>query len=201
MRVKICGVTTVADAVMVARAGADAIGLNFYARSARVVTVARARRIVDALPPFVWVVGVFVNESAATINRISREVGLHVVQVHGDEPDSLLPRLHLPVFRALHVGAGKVVTSSAKSARALVLDAAQPGYGGGGKTFDWARAKSIAARRPVLLAGGLTPDNVAQAIATVRPFGVDVASGVETKPGTKDPRAVAEFVRAARSAA
>jgi phosphoribosylanthranilate isomerase len=83
----------------------------------------------------------------------------------------------------------------------LVLDAAQAGYGGGGRTFDWSRARVIAAKRPVLLAGGLTPDNVAAAIATVRPLGVDVASGVESKPGTKDPRAVAAFVRAARSAA
>ena len=200
MRVKICGITTVADALMAARAGADAIGLNFYERSSRVVSVARARRIVASLPPFVWAVGIFVNASATTINRVSREVGLHVVQLHGDEPESLLPRLHRPIFRALHVGPTRLTTSSFPGASALVLDAAQAGYGGGGRTFDWSRARTIAAKRPVLLAGGLTPDNVAAAIATVRPLGVDVASGVESKPGTKDPRAVAAFVRAARSA-
>jgi phosphoribosylanthranilate isomerase len=105
------------------------------------------------------------------------------------------------VYRALHVGPEKLVSSSFRGASALVLDAVQPGYGGGGRTFDWSRAKTIAARRPVLLAGGLTPDNVAAAIATVRPLGVDVASGVESKPGKKDPHAVAQFVRAARSAA
>lgn len=201
MRVKICGITTVADAALAVRAGADAIGLNFYDRSSRVVSVARARRIVASLPPFVWVVGVFVNATAATINRLSREVGLHVVQLHGDEPEALIHRLQRPVYRALHVGTKRLVASSFPSASALVLDAAQPGFGGGGRTFDWSRAKAIAARRPVLLAGGLTPENVAAAIATVHPLGVDVASGVESKPGTKDPRAVAEFVRAARSAA
>ena len=201
MRVKICGITTVADAALAVRAGADAIGLNFYDRSSRVVSVARARRIVASLPPFVWVVGVFVNATAATINRLSREVGLHVVQLHGDEPEALIHRLQRPVYRALHVGTKRLVASSFLSASALVLDAAQPGFGGGGRTFDWSRAKAIAARRPVLLAGGLTPENVAAAIAAVHPLGVDVASGVESKPGTKDPRAVAEFVRAARSAA
>lgn len=201
MRVKICGITTVADATMAVRAGADAIGLNFYERSSRVVSVARARRIVASLPPFVWAVGVFVNATAATINRLCREVGLHVVQLHGDEPEALISSLHRPVYRALHVGTKRLVVSSFRSASALVLDAAQPGFGGGGRTFDWSRAKAIAARRPVLLAGGLTPENVAAAIATVHPLGVDVASGVESKPGTKDPRAVAEFVRAARSAA
>jgi phosphoribosylanthranilate isomerase len=200
VRVKICGVTTVADAALAVRAGADAIGLNFYERSPRVVSAARARRIVASLPPFVWAVGVFVNHSAQRINRLAREVGLHVVQLHGDEPESLLPRLQFPVFRALHVGVGRLAVSSFRGASALVLDAAQPGYGGGGRTFDWSRAKDLAARRAVLLAGGLTPDNVAAAIAAVRPLGVDVASGVESRPGTKDPRAVAAFVRAVRSA-
>ncbi len=200
MRVKICGITTVADAAVAVRAGADALGFNFYERSSRYVSVARARRIVASLPPFVWAVGVFVNETAATINRLAREVGLHVVQLHGDEPEALLLRLQRPVFRALHVGPERLVASSFRRAHALVLDAAQPGFGGGGRTFDWSRARAIAQRRPVLLAGGLTPDNVAAAIATVRPLGVDVASGVESKPGTKDPHAVAAFVRAARSA-
>jgi phosphoribosylanthranilate isomerase len=201
MRVKICGVTTVADARMSAAAGADAIGLNFYSKSSRFISVARARKIVAALPPFVWAVGVFVNEREATVTRIAREVGLHAIQLHGDEPASMVARFRLPVFKALHVGARALSTTSFRAARVLVVDAAQPGYGGGGKRFEWSRAKAIAAARPVLLAGGLTPENVASAIGEVHPLGVDVASGVEKRPGHKDPHAVAEFIRAARSAA
>ncbi len=201
MRVKICGVTTVADARMSAAAGADAIGLNFYPRSSRFISTARARKIVEALPPFIWAVGVFVNEREATVARIAREVGLHAIQLHGDEPASMVARFRLPVFKALHVGARALAPKAFAKARLLVVDAAQAGYGGGGKSFDWSRAKAIAAARPILLAGGLTPDNVQRAIGEVHPLGVDVASGVEKSPGHKDPHAVAEFIRAARSAA
>jgi phosphoribosylanthranilate isomerase len=199
VKVKICGVTSVADARQAALAGADAIGLNFYRRSKRCVSVATARAIVEALPPLVWAVGVFVDEPLASLRRIAREVGLHALQLHGHEPAAFAARLALPTFKALHVAQAPPDASGFERVQALVLDAAQPGFGGGGLAFDWKLARAIARQRPVLLAGGLTPKNVAAAIRAVRPWGVDVASGVEAAPGIKDPRKVAAFIRAARS--
>ncbi len=199
--IKICGVTSVRDALMAADAGADAIGLNFYAASPRYVSVSRARTIAQSLPAFVWVVGIFVNESPTKVQRISKSVGLDVLQFHGDEKPAQLAQLKGRVMKAIHIGDAPVdaVARSFSSVDALVLDAAQPGYGGGGVTFDWALARRIAAKRRVLLAGGLNADNVGDAIAKVRPFGVDVASGVESAPGVKDARKVSAFVSAARN--
>jgi phosphoribosylanthranilate isomerase len=201
--VKVCGITSPRDGVLAASLGADALGLNFYPGSKRVITVEVARRIVQALPPFVWVVGVFVNASRASVRRVARIVGLHAAQLHGDEAPAYVSGLGLPTVKALHV-AGKPVASQARryvAADVLLLDAAQAGYGGGGVAFDWGLARELAARRPVLLAGGLTPDNVAEAVRTVRPLGVDVASGVETRPGVKDARKLDAFITAARGAA
>jgi phosphoribosylanthranilate isomerase len=201
--IKVCGLTTPGDAVLAARAGADAVGLNFYPGSKRVVTVAAARRIVRALPPFVWVVGVFVDASRAEVLRTAREVGLDAVQLHGDEPPALVASLGLRTVKALQVGHRPVTALARRYAAAdlLLLDTAQAAHGGGGVAFDWALAKGLARRRPVLLAGGLTPENVAEAVRAVRPFGVDVASGVERRPGVKDPRKLSAFVAAARAAA
>lgn len=199
MKVKICGVTSVDDARRAADLGADAIGVNFFSQSKRFVDLGTARAIVTALPPLVWVVGVFVNEPLRSLRRIASQVGLHAVQLHGDEPARFAAKTGLPTFKALHVGAALPDFSGFESVAALVLDAAQPGYGGGGLTFDWAHARAVARRRPVLLAGGLTPKNVAAAIRAVRPYGVDVASGVESAPGVKDPKKLAAFLRAARS--
>lgn len=200
--VKVCGVTRPADAVAAARAGADAVGLNFYPGSKRVVTVAQASRVVAALPPFVWAVGVFVNASRAEVLRVARAVGLDAVQLHGDEAPALAAGLPLRTVKALHVGQGSLAAQARRHAGAdlLLLDAAQPGFGGGGVAFDWRLAGALARRRPVLLAGGLTPGNVAAAVAAVRPFGVDVASGVESSPRRKDPVKLRSFVAAARAA-
>jgi phosphoribosylanthranilate isomerase len=168
-----------------------------------VVTVAQARRIVAALPPFVWVVGVFVNASRAEVRRVAAAVGLHAAQLHGDEPPAFVAGLGLPTVKALHVGP-RPVTALARRYRGagvLLLDAAQAGYGGGGVAFDWALARGLARRRPVLLAGGLHPGNVGDAVRAVRPFGVDVASGVERRPGVKDRKKLSAFVAAARAAA
>lgn len=200
--VKICGVTTPEDAAMAAAHGADALGLNFWAGSKRVVSVAQAKRIVAAVPPFVWLVGVFVDAKAAEIERIAHAVGLHAAQLHGGESPTAVARVGLPTLKALHVRDATAVAEAERYARVdtLVLDAAQSGYGGGGKTFDWKVARRIARTRAILLAGGLTPENVGAAVEQVRPLGVDVASGVEKAPGIKDERKVRAFIRAARAA-
>lgn len=200
--VKICGITTPDDAALAASAGADAIGLNFWHGSKRVVSVAQARRIIDAVPPFVWVVGVFVNAEVAEVQAIARAVGLHGVQLHGDESPREASRIGLFTIKALRVKDASVEAEVRRYGKvdALLLDAAQSSYGGGGKTFDWRLARRIAKERPMLLAGGLDPTNVGRAVKEVRPLGVDVASGVERAPGIKDERKVRAFIRAARAA-
>jgi phosphoribosylanthranilate isomerase len=200
--VKICGITTPEDAAMAAAAGADALGLNFWPGSKRVVSVAQARRIIEAVPPFVWVVGVFVNAKVAEVQAVAQAVGLHGVQLHGDESPREASQTGRFTIKALQVRDTSVTAEVARyrDVDALLLDAAQSGYGGGGKTFDWRLARRIARERPILLAGGLDPKNVGQAVKQVRPLGVDVASGVERAPGIKDVRKVRAFIRAARAA-
>lgn len=197
-RVKICGITSVADAVLVAEAGADAIGLIFWPSSKRHVDVARAQEIARAVPPFVSLVGVFVDETPDAVRTIADAVGLSAVQLHGSERAADWARFPRPVLKAMPVEA--YADSEWKVARAAILvDAHDPvTIGGTGRTVDWDEAKAIAAARPLVLAGGLTPENVAQAVAHVRPWGVDVASGVERSPGVKDPDKVRAFVAAAR---
>ncbi len=206
VRIKICGVTSVDDALLAADLGVDAIGLNFWPRSKRFVSSLReAKKILRALPPFVTVVGVFVNATRAHITETVGAVGLHAIQLHGDERPSELRGYDVPVFKALHVptaleSVSAVSVPSVPGCPLLVVDAQQPGYGGGGVSANWAMARRIAQRHRILLAGGLTPRNVAKAIRTVRPFGVDVASGVESAPGVKSRRLLNQFVRAVRAA-
>lgn len=198
MKVKICGVTSVDDARMSCDLGADAVGLNFYEHSPRCLELGRAARITRVIPPLVSVVGVFVNASVRHVRRVVREVGLTAVQLHGEETDLFARQMPCPVIRVAHLKGRQI--PRLPRASLLLLDAAQPGYGGGGITLNWAVAKRIARQRAIVLAGGLTPDNVRRAVQTVRPFGVDVASGVERAPGRKDHRKLAAFLRAARSA-
>jgi phosphoribosylanthranilate isomerase len=199
-KVKICGITRPEDAALAARAGADAIGLNFWPRSRRRVDVEQARRIVEALPPLVAAVGVFVNQPRADVLAIAARARLQVVQLHGDEPPDACEGFPLPVWKALRLASPLPLAwlDEWKGVQGFVLDAADPGYGGSGRTCDWECAREAAARAPVVLAGGLTPDNVAAAIRAVRPWAVDVASGVESAPGVKDPEKVAAFVRRAK---
>jgi phosphoribosylanthranilate isomerase len=213
-RVKICGVTTLEDALLAADAGADAIGFNFYARSVRGVDCLQAAQVARSLAPSVARVGVFVNHSAAEIHACWRRVGLNYVQLHGDEPPELARELvGLPVVRALrcrldtwvrgaawvesYVGAGGTLA-------ALLVDAYDPNeYGGTGRRADgevFAAFRSRFPLIPLILAGGLTPENVADVIAEVRPDGVDTASGVEQRPGLKSAEKVREFVRRASAA-
>ena len=197
--VKVCGVTNVEDALAALDAGADMLGFNFYARSPRYVTPAAARKIVEQLREGVSCVGVFVNEAApAEVERIAREAGLGAVQLHGDESPEFCRSLGgLTTIKALRVGADyKPESAAAYQTDAVLLDAYVAGARGGtGRTFDWRLATLTRERVPRLfLAGGLNPDNVAPAVAAVRPYAVDVCSGVETSPGRKSPELMRRFV-------
>lgn len=203
-RVKVCGITNLEDALAALEAGADMLGFNFYARSPRYVSPAAARKIIERLPKGVTPVGVFVNESApAEVERIAREAGLGAVQLHGDESPAYCQSLHgLTTIKALRVGAEYSVESAAAYATdAVLLDSYVTGARGGtGHTFDWTLAALTRERVPrLLLAGGLNPDNVATAVAAVRPYAVDVCSGVETAPGRKSPELMRLFVEQVKS--
>lgn len=198
MLVKICGITREEDAALAVELGATAIGFIFWPKSRRYLDPARARAIVRTLPPFVTPVGVFVNEPAAAMNAVAAQAGLGVVQLHGDETPDLLDHLDLPAMKA--VGRIEADTATRWPARVRLLVDADDRVqrGGTGQRADWAAAASLARQRPVVLAGGITPENVAEAVATVRPFGIDVSSGVEDAPGIKSPdrlRALFEALR------
>lgn len=205
VRVKICGVTRVEDARQAWAAGADALGLNFYPRSPRYVTAEVAAALARTRPPLGSVVGVFVNEAADTIRTLVRECGLTAVQLHGDEPPEACSGYGVPIIKALRVRGPEDVERARSyvgvgDVAALLLDGAAPGYGGGGVGFDWSLvARLVDAGVPVLVAGGLHPGNVQEAVRATRPYGVDVASGVEASPGIKDADAVRAFVRAVRT--
>ena len=189
MLVKICGITSLDDAEAAVRFGAGALGFVFWAKSPRFIDPFRARAIARSLPPFVATVGVFVNQPASYVNAVASLVPLSVAQLHGDETPADAAEINRPVVKALGLGNGASGGSASlwPERVTLLLDAHDPDRRGGtGKTIDWGVAAGVAARRRVLLAGGLTPENVADAIAAVRPFGVDVSSGVESRPGVKD---------------
>jgi phosphoribosylanthranilate isomerase len=203
VKVKICGITTPADGAAAAAAGADMIGLMFYEKSPRHVSLEVGTSIALAVPPYVARVGVFVNAPKDLVLRAIAECSLSLLQFHGDEPPEFCTQFGVKTMKAFRI-------RDAESLKALphyqtdawLLDACSAsGPGGTGETFNWDLA--IAARnlgRPVFLAGGLTPENVADAVRKVRPFGVDVSSGVESAPGKKDPDKVRRFIAAARSA-
>ena len=202
-RVKICGVTNVADALAAAEAGADMIGLMFYEGSPRHVTVAQAVEISRALPPFVLRVGVFVNPAEAFVARALGDCDLSLLQFHGDEESDFCTQFGLMSVKALRVRDAESLQTLAKfNTDAFLLDAySQSGLGGTGEKFNWDLA--VAAQKfgkPIFLAGGLTPANVGAAVKQVRPFAVDVSSGVETAPGKKDAAKVREFIQAVRAA-
>jgi len=195
--IKICGITREADAALAVRLGANAVGFVLFAKSPRHAELARVKSITATLPPFVTPVGVFVDPSADDIARAS-QAGVRLAQIHGRVPVSSA----LPVLRAVHLGDNPDgLDVEVGPLETILLDAHDPVlHGGTGRTVDFARAASVAARRRIILAGGLTPANVAEAIATVRPFGVDVSSGVEASPGRKDPDKVSRFLEAATKA-
>ncbi len=212
--IKICGVTSVNDALMVAAAGADAVGLNFYPKSPRYVDLELARRICKALSWGVVKVGLFVNMPSQEICRIFDQLRLDLIQLHGDEPPEVLAELGgRPIMRAFRVDERGLqpVAEYLEECRRLqclptltLVDSCQNGhYGGTGKTANWSIAQeypTMLASPPMVLAGGLTPENVGLAIQAVRPKGVDASSGVEVVPGRKSDVLVGQFVRAAKQA-
>ena len=202
VRSKICGITRVEDALAAAEAGADAIGLVFYARSPRAVSVQQARAIVAALPPFVTTVGLFVNASRCELNEILEAVPLDLLQFHGDETAVDCAGYHRPYIKALRVRPGEDIRARCADypqAAGILLDTFVPGVPGGtGEAFDWSLVPENPGC-PIILAGGLTPDNVAAAVRQVRPWAVDVSGGVEARKGVKDAEKVRAFVGAVRA--
>jgi phosphoribosylanthranilate isomerase len=198
VRVKICGLTTPEDACLAAELGAHAIGLNFYPESPRSISPFAARNILRELPPLVSSVGIFVNWTPEPVIALSQALRLSAAQLHGDETPQTVAEVSkkIPVIKALRIEKGSVPIGLPhhRAAAAFLLDAASPGqFGGTGVTTDWAQARALAESHRVILAGGLTPENVAEAILAVRPFAVDVASGVEALPGKKDPDKLRAF--------
>jgi phosphoribosylanthranilate isomerase len=202
VEVKICGLTTVDDAVRCIEAGADAIGLNFWPRSPRNVDVPTARAIVQATGDRAVVVGVFVDFALEQVREILEETGVLWAQLHGDEPPEMVAELLPTAYKAIGVKDGSAIELARRyPGEHLLLDASVPGMPGGtGRTFDWEIAATIAKERKLTLAGGLNPDNVAEAIRAANPFRVDVASGVESEPGRKDPGLVRKLIAAAKPA-
>lgn len=203
-RVKICGITNPEDALTAVQAGADALGFVFYAKSPRHIFPEEASRIINLLPPFVQAVGLFVNEEPAVINEIADLCRLDLVQLHGDEPSSCCQQIRRRVLKAFRVRSLTCLDPmDAYRSCGFLLDAYSPSfYGGTGTSFNWEIAQEAVRRHlRIVLAGGLTPDNVAEAIRQVRPWAVDVSSGVESGPGKKDHQKVREFIRAAKEAA
>jgi phosphoribosylanthranilate isomerase len=197
-RVKICGITRVDDALAAANAGVDAIGLVFYAKSPRYVTIEQAQIIVAAIPPFVSIVGLFVNAPKAEIESVLSQVRLNLLQFHGDETPSDCEQINLPYYKAIRVRTDTNLVQYAaefNSARALLLDAYNEAeFGGTGQTFDWNLIPNNMTK-PVILAGGLTAENVDSAIRQVQPYAVDVSGGVEQSKGVKDAEKIVTFMR------
>lgn len=203
MKVKICGITNYEDAAAAVELGADALGFNFYRRSPRYIEPEAARAIIRRLPPFVAAVGLFVDEGPEEVCRAARAAGVGVLQLHGDETPDYCGRLSgWPLIKALRVGGALDAAGLADyEVQAFLLDARDGAlYGGTGKVFDWSLAAAVRGVAPIILAGGLRPDNVAEAIRTARPYGVDVSSGVESSPGRKDRALVGAFIEEVRNA-
>jgi phosphoribosylanthranilate isomerase len=211
IRIKICGVTDPQEAVQIAELGADAIGLNFYPSSPRYVTPPQAAAIVRALPPFTAPVGIFVGLPMRQVCAVAYQLGLRAVQTYADPPlrEDAFPFAHIPALRireAADLEAAleylRALQAAGRPPAAVLLDAFVPGqWGGTGQTAPWELLENFAPPVPWILAGGLTPENVAEAVRRLRPWGVDVAGGVEAAPGRKDLEKVRQFILQARTAA
>ncbi len=203
VRVKICGITNLEDALLAAELGVDALGFIFYPKSPRAVSPGAAREIIRRLPPFVLTVGVFVDDEPARVEEIAAYAGLDWLQLHGAESPDYCRTVGRRVIKGFRVKGEESLPQLAPyqgAVQAFLLDAYKPGKPGGtGETFDWELARQAKAYGPLILAGGLTPENVAGAIRVAQPAAVDVASGVEAAPGKKDPDKLKAFMEAARS--
>ena len=201
VKVKICGMTQLKDAVYAVEQGADAVGFILYKKSPRSVTMKGVKEIISKLPPLVDTVGVFVNETSDRVNKIADYCGLDMVQLHGDESPAFCRKIRRRVIKACRVENLQSIKQLEKyPVSGFLLDTfSENTHGGTGKTFDWNLALPAKKIGPVILAGGLTPGNVRQALNRVRPYGVDVCSGVEKSPGIKDPEKVRSFMANIRS--
>ena len=199
IKIKICGIKSVRDAVAAVDAGADLIGFNFYTKSPRCIDVGRCRDIMSVMRRYghVMYVGVFVNASVAEVRATMDTCGLNFAQLHGDETSEMVQSFHGRAFKAFRGVPQNVNDFAREEAPAFLIDASVKGaFGGTGVTADWSSAVDIARNFPLMLAGGLTPENVAESVRCVNPWGVDVASGVESSPGVKDPAKIRAFVQA-----
>ncbi|MBI5483220.1 MAG: phosphoribosylanthranilate isomerase [Deltaproteobacteria bacterium] len=201
VRIKICGITNYEDALVAVEAGADALGFVFYQKSPRHIFPEQAAAIIRRLPPFVQTVGLFVNEEAGIVNETADLCGLDIVQLHGEETPEFCRAVNRRIIKAFRV---RDMTSlddiKSYPVAASLLDAWSPAaHGGTGKTFNWDIAAAAAVSGRIILAGGLTPENVAEAVQKVRPYAVDVSSGVESEPGKKDAELIRRFFSSIRS--
>jgi len=201
-RIKICGITDPEGAAVAAEAGADALGFNFVPGTPRCVAPEIAGAIIAGLPPFVTAVGVFLDQPLETVLRAAAVAGVEAVQLHGTEGAEFVRRIPLKVIKAVAAADRAGLASMAGyPAHAFLLDSHRAGEAGGtGRPFDWDLAREARRHGRIILAGGLRAENVGEAVRRVRPFAVDVASGVESRPGVKDPRKVRDFIAAVRRA-
>lgn len=203
-RVKICGITSLEDALAIVDAGADALGLVFYATSPRAVSIQQAREIAQVAGPFVAVTGLFVDADPEFVNAVLKDVPLHLLQFHGNESPEYCSMFQRPYLKALRMRPELDVNASIRTypdASGILLDAYRPGVPGGtGETFDWARVPA-SSPKPIVLAGGLSPENVTDAIQATSVYGVDVSGGVESAPGKKDHNKIISFINNVRLAA
>lgn len=201
-RIKICGITRLEDALIAAEAGADAIGLVFYEPSPRVVTINQAKLICEAIPPFITTVGLFVNADKKFVDAVLTEIPLNLLQFHGEEPASYCEQFNRPWLKALRVHANMSINAMIApyaNAQGILLDTYIAGVQGGtGKTFDWSIIP-FSINKPLILAGGLTIDNVQLAIQKVKPYAVDISGGVEISKGIKDANKIKAFIKKVKS--
>jgi len=200
IKVKICGTTSLKDAFLAVESGADAIGFIFYKMSPRNISQKEAKEIILQLPPFIETVGVFVNETSDKINRIAEQCKLNSIQLHGEESPALCRRVKRKVIKAFRVkNADSLKSIASYDVSGFLLDSYNDGSkGGSGQVFDWNLALRVKKQGPVILAGGLNPYNIFTAIHRVKPYGVDVCSGVEKSPGIKDHEKIREFIKSVR---
>ena len=200
VRVKVCGITNLEDALYAYKYGADALGFIFYKKSPRYVDKDMVREIIKALPPFILTVGVFVNESEEVIKKTVEYTGIDIIQLHGDESPDFCRRFKQRVIKAFRISSDKDINIiSEYEVYGVLLDSySEGGFGGSGKSFDWGIASKLKNRKNLIISGGLNSDNVAEAIRLFRPCGVDVSSGVELYPGKKDPAKLKDFISSAK---
>ena len=201
VKVKVCGMTSLKDALVAVEVGADAVGFIFYKKSPRSVTMKTVREIVLELPPFVDTVGVFVDETAEQVNKIADYCNLDIIQLHGDESPTYCKKIRRKVIKAFRIKDMQSVKKISNfQVSGFLLDTFSENlHGGTGKVFDWNLALPAKKFGPVIMAGGLTPNNVQQAVRQIRPYGVDVCSGVESEPGIKDHKKVRAFLKNANA--